>query len=868
LQLNSFPEWSSKYVDYQHLKKIVYSLEREQLTAPEEPAERGEGAGSLENESALLLGEEPTDTDRSFVPHLDRELRKVVDFYCEKEKHLFDDLAVVDEHMRLAESEFARAESEGSDADISGDDTDASDIRVGSRRRTRPRSSSFQRSNTLSAEPLDDLERGQGDASPSERNIADKAMAAHKSWLHTFGRGGSFRRLRHSASVDTTQSDLLSATASDAGSSGFEREASLWTSSDEYAIDLRLMFKRRLSDLYMQVAELQQFVRLNATGMKKILKKYDKITQSHLQDRYMEQVVFVKYPFQQQATVRLEEALSDTATLYARVATHGDVERARSQLRSQLREEVVWHRNTVWREMINIERRAQAASLEQAVVGAGGASGGGHDTKPNVVNMPCGRLVLPHFVTLGTVNLVVSILVFILLLKAPALRMFDRVEEQNCLAMLVFCTMLWVTEVIPLFVTSLLVPFLIVVLRIGRVKEHGHHRRMTAPEASHWMFEQMFAPTILVLLGGFTLAAALSKYGIDKVLATRVLRLAGTQPRTVLLAHMLVACFASMWVSNVAAPVLLFSLVQPILRNLPPNSSYATSMVMGIALASNIGGQTSPIASPQNLIALQYMKEPLNWMQWFAITIPVSGASLIAIWLLLLACFGSGRGTVIKRIPDTHERFTKTQWFISAVCVGTIVLWCMESKLEPVVGDMGVIAILPLVLFFGTGILSKEDFNNFLWTIVFLAMGGIALGKGVSASGLLGSLDHVIQGLVHGLPVWGILFFLLCIGLVVATFISHTVAAVLLVPIAARVGESLDPAHPQLLIMATVLTASSAMGLPISGFPNMTAINLEDEVGHRYVSVRTFLRVGIPASLLGTAIIGTLGYVVMSLLGL
>lgn len=72
----------------------------------------------------------------------------------------------------------------------------------------------------------------------------------------------------------------------------------------------------------------------------------------------------------------------------------------------------------------------------------------------------------------------------------------------------------------------------------------------------------MFSPTIMLLLGGFTLAAALSKQNIDKVLATKVLGLAGTKPRSVLLSYMCVACFASMWISNVAAPVLCYSLIQ------------------------------------------------------------------------------------------------------------------------------------------------------------------------------------------------------------------------------------------------------------------------------------------------------------------
>lgn len=495
----------------------------------------------------------------------------------------------------------------------------------------------------------------------------------------------------------------------------------------------------------------------------------------------------------------------------------------------------------------------------------GKASGGGEAPKPTKVF----GFTLPIWLGIPALQLAIAFTLLTLLLKAPGLRIFPRVEEQNCLAMLVFCTILWATEVIPLFVTSLLVPFLVVTLRVGRTDDI-EDRRMNANETTKWIFSTMFTPSMCLLLGGFSIAAALSKYGIDKLLAQRVLRLAGTKPSFVLLAHMAVACFASMWISNVAAPVLMYSLIQPILRNLPSNSSFGPSLIMGIALASNIGGQTSPIASPQNLIALQYMPDGgLGWLQWFAITIPVSGISLVIIWILLLWTYGSGRGTVIKRINESTDKFTGIQYFISAVTMGTIVLWCLERNFEWIFGDMGVIAILPMILFFGTGILTKEDFNNFLWTVVILAMGGIALGKAVTSSGLLESMDDLIQSFVAGLPLWKVLFALLGISLVVATFISHTIAAVLLVPIASQVGDSLASApHPKLLIMATVLTASAACGLPVSGFPNMTAVSQVDSVGRRYVTAKDFLKVGVPASIVATAVVGSVGFLMMTLLGL
>jgi phosphate transporter len=118
-----------------------------------------------------------------------------------------------------------------------------------------------------------------------------------------------------------------------------------------------------------------------------------------------------------------------------------------------------------------------------------------------------------------------------------------------------------VIQAIPLFVTSLTIPFLAVVLRVVR-SDDAPRERLDSKAATAYIFASMWTPVIMLLLGGFTLAAALSKCKIDKRLATFVLSKAGTQPKTVLMANMLVAAFASMLVSNVAAPVLCFSIIE------------------------------------------------------------------------------------------------------------------------------------------------------------------------------------------------------------------------------------------------------------------------------------------------------------------
>jgi phosphate transporter len=190
-------------------------------------------------------------------------------------------------------------------------------------------------------------------------------------------------------------------------------------------------------------------------------------------------------------------------------------------------------------------------------------------------------------------------------------------------------------------VTSLLVPLLCIFLKVLRTDDKTHVR-LTAPLAAKYIFSAMWTPVIMLLLGGFAIAAALSKYHMAHSLATYVLSKAGTNPRNVLLMNMFVAMVASMWISNVAAPVLCFSIIQPVLRTVPVDASFSKTLILGIALASNIGGMASPIASPQNLVALQNMHPTPSWGQWFFVALPVCIICIMGIWLLLLFAYDPG----------------------------------------------------------------------------------------------------------------------------------------------------------------------------------------------------------------------------------
>ncbi|KAI1823922.1 SPX domain-containing protein [Xylaria intraflava] len=794
IQFNAVPDWSSHYISYSNLKKLIYQLEKT-VNQP----------GGADVETRPLLRTE--DPEAVFSRALDVELEKISSFFGVKERELFDE---VDELLRDTDS-FEETEQGGQPVHHRPILLHPSADHV---KRAEAPGSSHTHSTHSTEYGVDDSDDENEETSALNRRHRLSVGSAH-------GRRRTIGSVRAAATDMTASTDLTKSLRR--YSTGF----------DDYAETAQLfsdgiMLKKRIVSLYVQLCELKSYVQLNRTGFNKILKKFDKIIDRDLRPKYMASAVDSAYPFLREVMSHLEETIGKMEKAYADVVTQGDEALAKKDLRSHLREHVVWERNTVWRDLIGLERRAEAASLGKGLLGASTdglnvrLQGDDVPVVPTIeFKTPWGYVACPTWL-LGSTTLTIIgiIIVFLVLLFVPILA---KPEQQACFAMLVFVSLLWATEAIPLFVTSLLIPFLCVVLRVVR-SEDAPFRRLPSKEATNYIFSAMWTPVIMLLLGGFTVAAALSKCKIDKRIATFILSKAGTRPRTVLLANMFVAAFASMLVSNVAAPVLCFSIIEPMLRNLPHNSNMSKAVIMGIALASNIGGMLSPIASPQNVVALGIMEPQPTWGQWFFITIPVGVVSLFFIWILLLVTFRPGRGTTIVPIRSVKEAFTGLQWFVSIICVATIGLWCASHALESTFGHMGVIAILPIVVFFGVGILTKEDFNNFPWTIIVLAAGGLSLGKAVESSGLLHTVAEKISGEVHQLDLYVVLLIFSSLALVIATFISHTVAALILLPLVYDIGLAMEEPHPNLLVMATTLMCSAAMALPTSGFPNMSEL--------------------------------------------
>lgn len=213
-----------------------------------------------------------------------------------------------------------------------------------------------------------------------------------------------------------------------------------------------IMLKKRIISLYVQLCELKSYVQLNKTGFRKVLKKFDKILSRKYRPVYMEQFVEPAYPFQAETMESVEENIHSMEKAYTEIVMNGDEEAAKKDLRSHLREHVVWERNTVWRDLIGMERRAEAASLGRALLGRGDGAiktrlQGDDDDSPETktIATPIGKFTCPVWLFSSAMfSLFFIIVLFFLVLFIPIM---EKPEQQNCLAMLVFVSLLWATEV-------------------------------------------------------------------------------------------------------------------------------------------------------------------------------------------------------------------------------------------------------------------------------------------------------------------------------------------------------------------------------------------------------------------------------------
>lgn len=437
----------------------------------------------------------------------------------------------------------------------------------------------------------------------------------------------------------------------------------------------------------------------------------------------------------------------------------------------------------------------------------------------------------------------------------------DRPAAGRALAIFTLASLLWASEALPLYATSLLLPILIVVLR---VMCDADYNPLGAKEAAAQVMGVLFSGTVLVAFGAFTMSAAFSKYNLSYRLATIVLSRVGKKPHIVMLALMFLGLFLSMWMNNVASPVVVVSVIAPMLQEFHAGDRYTKALLLGIAYSNNIGGMTTPISSPQNLIAYDVIVaagKDISWGKWLAVSMPISIMCTLVVWIYLWLFFRPDVEEVDPVPERVLEPFSLIHVFVLIVCGGTIVLWAIGSQIESFVGSPGITALVPVVLFFGFHLLDKADFKDLPWDILMLLAGGLALGGAIKSSGLLDVMARSLASAVDSQGLWVITLAFTCFIWLFSNFISHTVAAIIILPVIADVGSRVGGGeYVALLVISGVLIDSGAMALPVSSFPNAQVYSLRDKREDQFVTAADFVKTGFILGILEIILLMGIGY--------
>ena len=439
------------------------------------------------------------------------------------------------------------------------------------------------------------------------------------------------------------------------------------------------------------------------------------------------------------------------------------------------------------------------------------------------------------------------------------------VVEQRTIAIFVFTALMWMFEVIPTWTTSV-ISIVIMLLTISDSSVWFLRQSSDGTDIGKFVSYKAilgtFAdPVIMLFLGGFVLAIATTKVGLDVQLAKALLKPFGKKSEFVLLGFLMVIGLFSMFMSNTATAAMMLTFLAPVLRMLPPDGKGRVALALSIPIAANLGGIGTPIGTPPNAIALGYVNDTLHmgigFGEWMLVMVPYVIVMLLISWGLLLFFFPFKQKTIELRIENTHEKTWRT-YVVYVTFAATILLWMLDR----VTGiNSNVVAMIPVGVFCVTGVITKEDLKEINWSVLWMVAGGFALGLALQDTGLaerivnsipFGSWSPVIVVLVSGF-----------IGYFISNFISNTAAANLIVPIICAVGVGMGDTllavgGIKTLLVGVALSTSLAMLFPISTPPNALAHSTG------LVTTKDMTKVGILIGVIGFV----LGYAMLIFIGI
>lgn len=413
----------------------------------------------------------------------------------------------------------------------------------------------------------------------------------------------------------------------------------------------------------------------------------------------------------------------------------------------------------------------------------------------------------------------------------------------SALAVAALAAVLWISEVLPLAVTALLIP---VGLSAVGVFEVTH------------AFASFGNPVLFLVLGGYALAAAVGVNGVDQWLARTILRQAGTRTVNVVLALVATSAVLSMLISNTATTALLLPVAAGIISRQSDDPNLARLLMLCIAYGANIGGAATLVGSPPNAIAAGLLD--IDFLEWLGYGLPVSVVMLVVAVPILWWTYPPRERRIRMELDDSTPLSSGGRRTL-AVLGATLVLWLVGPQAAQAVGlpaslssATGVACLAVAVLVLTKCVTWKALEGSVQWGVLLLLGGGLTLGRGLTESGAADWLAVLLVTNVGGLPTLGLLVILVAIAVFATELISNTAVTAKMAPILMGVALQLGLDSESLVIPVAIATSMAFM-LPVATPPNAMVH------ASGAVSQRDMMRVGFGLNLAAIAVISGLFFV-------
>ena len=239
--------------------------------------------------------------------------------------------------------------------------------------------------------------------------------------------------------------------------------------------------------------------------------------------------------------------------------------------------------------------------------------------------------------------------------------------QQRIIAIFVYATLMWVFELVPAWATSVSIMVLLLLFASDSGIKWICNPSAVGQLLSYKQVMASFAdPVVMLFIGGFVLAIATTKIGLDVHLARVLLTPFGKKSENILLGFMLVTALFSMFISNTATTAMMLTFLTPVFKQLPEGGKGRIAMALSIPIAANLGGMGTPIGTPPNTIALKYLNDPeglnlgIGFGQWMIFMVPLVIIMILIAWMILKKFFPFTQKTIELKIDGEMKKDRKS----------------------------------------------------------------------------------------------------------------------------------------------------------------------------------------------------------------